>query len=110
MNNALKIASYNSEGFSLGKRAFIIESLIKDSKCDFICVQEHWLYNSELDVIHKLCDNNNFDCFAISSMKDDRVRIGRGYGGVCIMWNKNLSSKITPIENSSKLLNLNYLN
>jgi len=100
-NDHIKIVSYNTEGFSLNRQSFISDVLINSYSSDIICLQEHWKYNSELKSISRLCDQYKFDSYSISSMPDDRPRIGRGYGGLCIMWKKSISSNIVQVKTLS---------
>jgi len=62
---------------------------------DFLLIQEHWLYNSQLHVFN---DNiTNIHSFGISGMDESKLHSGRPYGGCAILWRDVLSCKVTPI-------------
>ena len=45
---------------------------------DFIVVQEHWLRECQFDT---LCINNAFGLYAVLTMSQDNILVGRPYGG-----------------------------
>ena len=73
---------------------------IKHYHPDIICLQEHWLFNfeqSELSSIHPQYD-------VMAKSVDDLDPISpiqrpRGYGGMCIMWKKDMP--VTPMPDGS---------
>ena len=83
----LSIISYNVQGFKDAKIDYL-KSLL--SKCDVLCIQEHWLYDSYLPVLKRKL---NCHGVGLSSMSDSEFRIGRPFGGVATLWShdKNLN-------------------
>jgi hypothetical protein len=60
---------------------------------DVLCIQEHWLYPSNLHLFNSLC--NNYECHAVSSMQNDNViRVGRPFGGLAVMWKKAINNSV----------------
>ncbi len=65
------------------------------AKCEFLCIQEHWLHSSRC---HLFSDNlENIGAHCISGMADDILISGRPYGGCAILWKNNLTCKIEPL-------------
>ena len=97
MEGKLKITSYNCNGFKSRNYNYIKEIF---QKCDILLLQETWLHTFE----HKNFSNIVTKCnyHAISAMDETDVqRIGRPYGGVAILWNKNLKLSFIPITTNS---------
>jgi exonuclease III len=91
----LRLCSFNMHGYRNGLS--MANSLCSDH--DIILLQEHWLMKHELhkmDAIHP-----NFKSFGVSSMDNkiaSGILVGRPFGGVGILWNKRLSSKIQILD------------
>ena len=97
----LKIVSYNCKHFvSEGPKFEFMNSLT--SSHDVILIQEHWLYQSQLDKLSRL--GNGYALEAKSSMNEYVSRVGRPFGGCAILWNPLLCCNVTPIKcNSTRL-------
>ena len=95
--NKLKIISYNCRGFKTRNYEYI-KDLYK--KCNFLLIQETWLYDFQSnDIINVL---SNSMCHSVSSMESNDVgRQGRPYGGVAIIWNKHLPLEVHPVQTSN---------
>ena len=77
--NNLKFISYNFRGYNDSKKDYIC-SLLK--RCDILFLQEHWLPDSQLQVL-----DNISSCFLItgvSGFSSDEVLSGRPFGGCTI--------------------------
>lgn len=64
-----------------------------------LLIQEHWLYEFEFNILNEILTNCSYH--ALSSMKSDELRRGRGYGGTGILWKQNVNASIMPIMTSS---------
>ena len=60
------------------------------STCDILLLQETWLLPFDLGVLDSL--SNDFCSHSISAVDISRPLIGRPYGGVSIMWQKNIGA------------------
>ena len=97
----LKVSSYNCKSFGEDKYK-MIASLIKNNT--FLLIQEHWQYEKQF--IKNLNDLGkeyelNTECVVVSPMDETIQRVGRGKGGVAIIWKNNLKCKIDQIKCSS---------
>ncbi|CAG2237976.1 unnamed protein product [Mytilus edulis] len=66
---------------------------------DICLLQEHWLFNCQIDNLNELHEHLN----GIGKSVDDRdpitpVQMPRGYGGVGILWRKEMDSLITTLD------------
>ena len=95
--DTLNVASYNSKGFS-DNRVEIIKELLAYNNIVFI--QEHWQFEEQL---HKLNIDNRHMAIAVSGMdSSSHIQLGRPYGGVAIIWDKNINKYIQSIDTESK--------
>ena len=66
---------------------------------DILCIQEHWLFNTEQ---HMLGDLNTNMRFTAKSVDDDNPELSmvarRGYGGIVILWKKEMDDKNSNIK------------
>jgi hypothetical protein len=92
MTFGLSVASYNSNGLGAG-RVDYIKRIIKDF--DVIFLQEHWMFddaiggledqlNDHLSISNKVC------VYGVSGMESNTLLYGRPFGGVAIIWKRNL--------------------
>ena len=95
---SLRIASFNCEGFNEHKQDFIKLRLLLDN--DLVFLQEFWLLESTLTKINSL--STNFFSIATSGVNTSEVLHGRPYGGVAILWRKNINWSVKPIKVESK--------
>ncbi|ELT93660.1 hypothetical protein CAPTEDRAFT_198804 [Capitella teleta] len=56
--------------------------------CDILFIQEHWLYQDDLD---GLCLNPDFLVFGTSAVDPSEIRMGRPYGGCAMISKKNMN-------------------
>ena len=87
--NNLNIISYNSRGFKNPNFNYL-NTLFE--RCDFLLVQETWLYNFESNIVNSVLSGAMHH--SISAMDDaDIGRRGRPHGGISIIWKKDLPLK-----------------
>lgn len=70
-----------------------------EKKVDLYLIQEHWLFDCQLDLLNELHN----DYIGIGKAIDSNdpippIQMPRGYGGVAILWRKELDSLITPTK------------
>ena len=99
-NRKIKILSFNCHGLSSSL------SDIKDlcNECDIIFLQETWLHTDELAILHSI--HPQFEGYGTSAMdSQEKVLSGRPYGGIGILWRKNLSHvcKLVNLDDSRLL-------
>ena len=78
--NACSFVSYNVKGYSPDKIPYL-NSLF--NQCDFLLIQEHWLYQAHIGQICR--DLPNSMVHGCSGMDDSQIRSGRPYGGCAII-------------------------
>ena len=100
---ALKIASYNCKIFKGELKKNMCGELLE--KCDFLLIQEHWLYEENFNRFDSIYDNVNISIEGKSAMDPSIIRIGRPHGGCAILWKSDISYNIFPIKTISNKLN-----
>ena len=79
----LKIITYNCKHFvTTGDKYKFMDNLFLD--CDFLLLQEHWLYKSEFPKLLSL--GSSTDMTAVSATDESIHRVGRPFGGCAIVW------------------------
>ena len=96
-SNKLTVGSYNCEHAGDTRLPFI-RRLFKT--CDFLCIQEHGLFKSQLDWFDKI--DNWLAKHGISAMDETKALRGRPHGGVAILWNSTLANNVVPVQCESK--------
>lgn len=96
----LSLCSYNCKNFSSDKY-ILIRKLIDNST--FVLLQEIWQHEKQFRENLEI-NMSNTDCHVVSPMNDGILTVGRGHGGVAIIWKKNLKCKIENIHCDSKRL------
>ena len=97
-DSKLRICSLNMHGFNNG---FSMANLLCDSH-DIILLQETWLQSCDLDKLNSI--HSEFSSFGLSSMVNkcaSNIITGRPFGGVAIIWRKNLSSCLKILDYDS---------
>ncbi|CAC5424698.1 unnamed protein product [Mytilus coruscus] len=96
--STLRILDFNC------KNILICGPLFKEleRKIDIFLLQEHWLYDCQLNILQEL--HNDFTGTGKAVDSNDPIQpshMPRGYGGVAILWKKNLDKLVTtlPIGN-----------
>ena len=96
----LTFTSYNCKSFGEDKHN-IVENLINNSS--FVLLQEHWQYEKQfIERIKGI--KSNIECVVSSPMNENITNIGRGKGGVAIIWKNNIKCKTEIINCLSKRL------
>ena len=97
----VNIASYNYRGFNNLKVSFINKLF---SFNQFVCLQEHWLRDSELSLFYSCMSIYSISFHACFGMADRELLIGRPYGGrgVAILWPSNVNFVVLPCPQLSK--------
>ena len=99
MTESLSIASYNSQGHSPSRIAYIDKLL---QKYNFVFIQEHWLRKCQFDKFTN--ELTNAFSHSVSPIAEDKFIIGRPYGGCSIVWKNDLKTPVTPvIVNSTRI-------
>ena len=98
----LSIASYNCKHLDkvLCKIDFMKNVL---NTCEFLCLQEHWLYDTQYQRFDLLSDCS-VDFTATSAMDSNVIRAGRPHGGTAIIWKSNLNLKVEIVSTVSNRL------
>ena len=99
----LKIASYNCKNFEGELKKNMCKELLE--QCDFLLIQEHWLYEDNFNRFNEIDSNSNIIYEGKSAMDPTVIRVGRPYGGCAILWKSNISYSICPIKTVSNRLN-----
>jgi len=60
------------------------------SKCSILCVQEHWLSDSQLPLGSL---NQHFSYDGVSGFGNDEVLSGRPYGGFAVLWRNDIGPR-----------------
>ena len=95
------IASYNCKNLNTSKHA--IDKLSQNY--DIILLQEHWLFDCQLHKLKEFHENYSGVGKAVDS--DDPilpVQMPRGYGGVGILWKKDIDHLISVIPDGGNRL------
>jgi len=95
-NHLLTFTSYNCRG-NAPDRLCLIDRLM--SQTDVLFVQEHWLYDWELN---KLCSSPNLAVMGVSGMEPDRHRLGRPFGGCAMLYKSSLECSFSPVDTASR--------
>ena len=107
---SLSIASYNCKFFdgNTGSPKLQFANEVFNS-CDFMCIQEHWLYESQYHRFH-LISSDPIDYVASSAMDPSRLRSGRPHGGTAIVWRNSIKHKVTGVDTISPRLSAVIIN
>ena len=65
-------------------------------ECDCLLLQEHCLFNAQFDWFYKI---HNDICFhGRSAMEETEIIMGKPYGGVAILWNRDIKNRVEPVD------------
>jgi len=99
--DSTKIISYNSTGLADEKLCYI-QSLVNNYSPQIICLQETWqLDDTAYTKLNKLKD---FICVHKSSIRDNKLLVGRPYGGLAVLWHKDIACHVSVINCTSKYI------
>ena len=98
--NPFNLCSFNLHGFNQGK-LFLSELCLNN---DVICIQEHWLVDTECDKIVNF--NANFVTVISPAMKGtvNGMYVGRPYGGVAILVHKKYAQRMRTLVTSERYI------
>ena len=99
---SLKICTFNCKNFNGTLKIDYISSLL--DKCDFLCLQEHHLFESEFYKFEELSVQSSVMCTATSAMDPTIFHRGRKFGGTAILWKANMKYTVNSIKTVSKRL------
>jgi len=102
----INVASWNCRG--LKSKTDFISLFLETNNIDIFLLQETWLRDCEEPIIAKI--NSNYDGVSISSMDDGKNSSGRPFGGLAMLWRKELSPLITSIKINQHMASLNVHN
>lgn len=94
------VVTINIENFNTNK--LFLETLL--TQFDIVCIQEHWLYNSEKFKPEAFCHERGFDCFLKYSDDADPLsplQQPRDKGGTGILWSNNISKNVERLPDGS---------
>ena len=98
-----KLCSFNCKNFNGPLKSEYICTLLKN--CDFLCIQEHHLFENELHKFEDLCMGQPPVIYTGTSAMDPHMfHRGRKYGGTAILWKGNIRWTVTPVKTSSNRL------
>ena len=84
MNCDLTFASYNCKFFDVMSQDKVEFMQDVFSKCTFLCIQEHWLYESQFHRFDTL-SSGNVEYIAASAMDSNVMRCGRPILRDCVL-------------------------
>ena len=90
MNMNLRITSFNCSGVK--NILPIIADLCETN--DIVLLQETWLMPHDLNILTAV--HKDFDGYSTSAVDCTQELIGRPYGGLSILWRKNMSNFVKP--------------
>ena len=81
--------------------ALIIDKLLKTY--DIILIQEHWLFQVQIHLISEIHGEINYVGKGVD-INDPLLPVSmpRGYGGVAVIWRKEIDHIIRPLEDGSE--------
>ena len=97
--------TYNMHGFNQG--CHYLKYLCSVS--DFVFIQEHWLYPSNLHLMQRI--SNEFVCFSSSTMSsatDRGIMTGRPFGGVAILVRSGYAKNCHLVQKADRFIVLKY--
>ena len=103
INNSqkLKIAAYNCKNVKTSVPA--INKWFENN--NFILLQEHWLFQFQLNLLGEICEDICFEGKAVDLYNIIRpAQVPWGYGGAAILWKKEINPLIKLIQDGNERL------
>jgi len=94
-STSFTISTFNMHGFRNGVSC--VSNLCET--CDLVAVEEHWLSRDKLNSLSTV--HPDFVGYGVSGMNrllQTKIHAGRPFGGVGLLWRKELSSRIKIIS------------
>ena len=85
-NNELSICAWNMRGFDISIP--YLRVLLR--QFNIVCISEHWLYNNQHCRFDGISSDTDFICRSSNLSTAENYGLGRGQGGVAIMWDKRM--------------------
>ena len=95
----LTVVTYNSTGLGGFKCEFISE-VIQNTSADIVLLQETWLVPGNLDKLSSI--HPDFISHGVSGIRDNELLTGRPYGGIAILYHKNISPFVKHVSVNSR--------
>jgi exonuclease III len=100
---AIKVVTYNCKNIQTSEIAF--NELVVETGADIILVQEHWLFDNHLQLLSEVHDS----LFGTGKAVDSENPIipshmPRGYGGVAVLWKKDIDQNVRPLPDGGNRL------
>ena len=94
VNESLSFFTWNLRANFPISKPFLIEFAYG---CDFICLNDHGLYDSELHKIEDLFPDYTSHAKASRHLNNQSFGHSRGFGGCALLWKKSLQNRIRPL-------------
>ena len=80
-------------------------------RCDILCVQEHWLFSFEKDILMNISKNHEYRAKCVDEETEtESIICGRGYGGVATFWRKSIDHAIKYYNDGNERINVITVN
>ena len=102
-NEYLKVGTFNSKGHSEDCVQYVKQLMVK---CDLLVLQQHWFNEGDITCLESQIPN----AYAIgkSGMDEEKLLIGRPFGGLTIIYKDTLHCTVTPLNVENKVLCICY--
>ena len=98
-NSKIKVVAYNCKNIKTSTPA--ITELLKQN--DILLIQEHWLFQFQISQIGNMGNNINFEAKAVDKFNNIQPsQTPRGYGGVAVIWKKDIDHLVKPIPDGNE--------
>jgi exonuclease III len=95
----IRLVSFNCK--NIKTCALIIDKLLQSN--DIILIQEHWLFQAQIHLFSEIHGEINYAGKGVDKYDPlPPVSMPRGYGGVAIIWRKDIDHILRPLEDGSE--------
>ena len=103
----VRIATWNATGIM--SSSSYLSDFLNNTGVDFCGLSEHWLFRHNLHVLNSI--NNKYTYYAMSDPDLDYISNRKvGKGGLCIMWKKSLSSRVSTLTlNCNSIIGVQFM-
>jgi hypothetical protein len=102
-SSKMRLSTFNCKHFKVDRLDYVKQVF---AQCDFLFLQEHCLFQSNLDKLSHICSDTAY-C-AVSGMDEHKLLSGRPYGGCAIVWRSSLDITVTKLKCVSNRLCYSY--